>query len=507
MIVAHLSPPRILLEQYGNEMIVHCPSPVALAAMTDYLTYERPVTERQHGRLVNLKEVEPCYRCSTTDPLAFYCPAGFESMLLAKFNGRFEFSVVRERDHRIAENTRADWSRIDASEFRNGQQPILEAMVEADRGRLVLAPAVGKSWFIGCYARLMPKARILVSTKSKEVLFQLYEDLERLLPGRVGLVCSGRNKKPDARIVCVSQGTLERYFPRDGTPNVDVVIVDEYHEWGSPRKLEVLSGIKQAKLFGLSGNKFRDDGAEFRLDGIFGPVLAEMTHAEAVTKKLVVPICVVWVPVRSDLTPIRETDSIDSRQRYGVWQYSVRNRMIAEAARLFREDDQVLISVRTVEHALFLRQYLPEFTPVYAPQDGKASNIGMFRAMGLTRGLPAMTEERLRLLKRRFADGTLKKVIATGVWSRGVNFPGLSVVIRADGMNSTIADTQWPGRTARISDGKEVSLVIDFTDEYDDSLWHKAIRRQQRYAEQQWKQIELADLKQMMRRSVPVGGA
>jgi superfamily II DNA or RNA helicase len=486
------------LEQIDNELRIHCPNPLVVRKMTKYLTFFRPVTEKYYGYLRKREVEERCYRRSETDPFLLSCSAGFESMICKKFKRRFRFTANHRRDARITANTQANWLLLDDSQLRNGQKAILAAMVSADQGRIVLPPSVGKSYLIGCYITLMPQARIIISTKNKAILFQLHDDLNKLFPDQVGLVCSGKNKKSDSRIVCVSQGTLDRYFPREGDQNVDVLIVDEYHEWGSNLKLKLLSSVKQAKLFGLSGNKYRDDGAEFQLDGIFGPVLAEMTHAQAVDKKLVTPICVVWVPVQSDRTPIRFDDSVDDRQRYGVWQYDQRNRLIAESARMFNANEQVLISVRTIEHALHLRQFLPEFTPVYAAQDGRLSNLGMFRTQGMMNGLPDMTEERLIQLKKEFETGTLKKVIATNVWAQGVNFPSLAVVIRADGMDSMIADVQWPGRTSRLQSDKPVSLVFDFTDEYDTTFRAKAIRRHQRYAAQQWEQITLADLKRMM---------
>ena len=474
---------------------------VAMTALTDYLTYYRPVTERRNNRLYTEEIPEPCFKRSATDPFVLHCPAGFEPMLAKKFKNRYEFIVTRTRSSRVRERTQADWSLLDGLEFREGQRPILESMAVADRGRIVVPPAVGKSLLIAWYAKLMPQARIIVSTKQKSVLAQIYEYLQAELSEPVGFVCSGKNIEPNARVVCVSQGTVAKYFPHDGEQDVDVLFVDEYHEWGSQQKLEILGAVKEAKLFGLSGNNIRGDGAEFRLDGFFGPMLAEMSHAEAVKKNLVTPICVVWVPVDSYISPFKKEDGLDERQRYGIWRYAVRNRSIAEVARLFGEDDQVLISVRSIEHALFLRQFLPEFTVVHGVQNDRTSNLGMFRAMELTSGMPPMTDERLQMLKMQFSDGTLKKVIATDVWKHGVSFPHLSVVIRAEGSDSIVSDTQWPGRASRIKEGKNVSLVFDFTDEYDNRFWHKAIQRRNRYAQQQYEQITLQDLKKMMRRS------
>jgi superfamily II DNA or RNA helicase len=418
-------------------------------------------------------------------------------MLIAEFGDACDFKISKRPIARLEQNCTPDWSKLDPDvQFRAGQREILEKMFEADRGRVIVPTAVGKSFLIQQYVTLMPKARIIVSTYSNQVLLQLHEGLNRALKGRVGLWCSEAQRQTDARVVCVSQGLIQNYFRINGDQDVDVAIIDEYHEWGSPKRLELLENIRYAKMFGLSANKKRQDKAEFRLNGLFGPVLAEMTYGDAVNKELITPIWVVWTPVRSNSDLTSHYGSFVAKEKYGVWRYLLRNGIIAETARLFGEDDQVLITVKTIDHALHLRELLPEYTVVYAPKD--YSQLARFQALSLTDGLPRMTKERLSYLKRSFSSGTLKKVIATSVWSRGVNFPELSVLIRADAANSEIADTQLPGRAARKYENKPVSLVFDFTDEYNPERHKKALSRRKRYEGHGWKQISINELKQMM---------
>jgi superfamily II DNA or RNA helicase len=324
----------------------------------------------------------------------------------------------------------------------------------------------------------------------------LHGDLNKALRGRAGIWCSGTRRLTDARVVCVSQGLLHHYLPPNAEQDVDIVIVDEYHEWGSAKRLAILGNIRYAKMFGLSANKSRPDKAEFRLNGLFGPVLAEMEYDEAVEKKLVTPIWVVWTPVQSNSDPAAIYDNFTAKEKHGVWRYSLRNKVIAETARLCRDDDQVLITVKTIDHALHLRKLLPEYTVVYAPTNFQ--QLSRFHAMGLLKGIPPMTKERLNFLKQSFSKGRLKKVIATSVWSRGVNFPMLSVLIRADAANSNIADVQLPGRTSRKREDKPVSLMFDFTDEYNATFHEKASSRKKRYKERGWKQIDIFELKRMM---------
>jgi superfamily II DNA or RNA helicase len=426
------------------------------------------------------------------------CPAGFETMLVEHFGDRFEFEIIRSRSRQIEENTQPDWSQIDPSEFREGQFEVLQKMVEADCGRVVVPPGVGKSFFIGRFAKVMHRARIVVCTDLTLVLEQLYDDLKKLLGDQVGIITGKHKKNIDARILCVSLGTLQK-FVSESQQNFDVLILDEYHCCGSARRLATLETVRRAKLFGLSANGERNDKSEFRINGIFGPLIYEMSHAEAEAKKLVTPICVVWVPVveRSDCYRHEYLTGPEAERKY-IWEHVERNRAIARAARMFSGDDQVLISVKNIFQALHIRRFLPEFTVVYGVQKEDTSNLGMYRAMGLMDGVPEMTSERLMTLRQKFAEGTLKKVIATKVFSHGLNFPGLSVVIRADGMNSMTADTQWPGRASRIQDGKTVSLVFDMTDQHVDGFLQKALQRRRRYQSYKWKQISMAELQKWM---------
>lgn len=490
--------PVIPTKQIDNKLVIHCPTPLVLEALTHYLTFVRTSWERDRGRFFKVETPEPCYTFSSDDPYRIVCPAGFETMLIEHFRDRFEFAVSRERSQRVVERTRADWSRVDENEFRDGQFGMLQAMADADRGRVVVATAVGKLFLIVQYAKLMSQARIVVSTHSKQVLIQIYEALREVFGDEVGIINGSKKTNRNARILCISQGTLYGYLS-DPECEIDALIVDEYHEWGSLKRLAVLDAVKDARMLGMSASDERDDKAEFRLNGYFGPVIAEMDYAEGVRRDLITPICVVWVPVRSDQDPVDAFLSPWDRARYGIWRYDPRNKAIAEAARMFGEDEQVLISVKTIEHALFLRKYfLPEFTPIFAPKDGDDPGMRSFESMGLLDGIPRMTEERLLSLKHQFSEGTLKKAISTRVWSQGMNFNSLSVLIRADGMNSTIADTQWPGRLARLKEDHKVGLLFDFTDEYHSPYWNKAVQRQKRYAKHEWRQITLHELQKIM---------
>ena len=166
--------------------------------------------------------------------------------------------------------------------------------------------------------------------------------------------------------------------------------------------------------------------------------------------------------------------------------------MIAAAVRAYPETHQILILVETIEHAVHLGLHLPEFTLVY----GQMSSEDYF-AYKRNNLLPAdyisLNEAKKYELRTQFEAGTLRKVIATDVWSTGVDFEQLNVLVRADDRDSDIVDVQGPGRVSRIytaEDGtkKEYGEVVDCMDVFDPAFYRKSTGRRNSYILLGWEQ-------------------
>ena len=167
------------------------------------------------------------------------------------------------------------------------------------------------------------------------------------------------------------------------------------------------------------------------------------------------------------------TDPVE-RDRLGIWTNDVRNDMIAEDANLYDDDTQVLIVVRTLQHAAHLKKRLPNFTMVYRAGSLTPQKHKRFVKQGLiSRRQPFMTDDRLRKITRAFTRHKLKKAICTTIWNVGVDFRDLAVLIRGDAGSSPIADVQIPGRAVRLGKetDKEYGLVHDYMDNF-----HKGFR-------------------------------
>lgn len=368
--------------------------------------------------------------------------------------------------------------------FRPHQKEILLKMLRANRGQIHYPTGAGKSFVAQIVCQALPKARIIFTTKHQAVLKEAYAALRGRLPS-VGIYCSDVKQNVGARVMCCSAGSLHK--AAEWRP--DLIIGDETHELATEHLLEKLSQFTHCRFLGLSANhEDRMDGVDFELEGLFGPVIATLEYEDAVRAGLVVPIRVYWRHVRGS-NPIAGATKRIVKQRYGFWRHRARNLLIARDARLFPED-QVLIVVKTVEHAVCLGALLPEFKLCYSTM--KPEQLLAFQQQGL---LPStyrpLDKKGLDALKAGFEAGTARKVIATSVWNRGVNFHKLSTLIRAGGGASKLDDTQIPGRLSRL--GKSYGRLIDYWDEFDDECHEQALSRFRQYRRKKWQQIEPED--------------
>jgi superfamily II DNA or RNA helicase len=371
-------------------------------------------------------------------------------------------------------------------DFRWGQEGVLYQILTHNYGRIRCPTGYGKSMLIRVLCQLLPHAKIAVATHSKDVLEQLYFEIAAAIPG-VGIV-TGAKKNFGRRITCYSGKSLHH-----AAGDEDLLLVDEGHEWGTQDYIERVARFKHARRFMFSASQERADGAHFELEGAFGDLIVDISYQDAVDHGCIVPIEVRMKDVVMDENPADGKDDV-SKERWGIWRNRVRNEIIAETVHEY-PNLQKLVMVNTIEHACFLKKLLPEATLAYAEDGMTSDDRRRYIAWNLLpKDEPVMTRERRRWLKVEFERGNLELVISNSVWKRGVDFKNLPVLIRGDAQDSAIADTQIPGRVARlpgeVSEGvtpeKEVGLVIDLLDQFDTGYHRKANRRVHRYKEFGW---------------------
>lgn len=360
-------------------------------------------------------------------------------------------------------------------QLREGQDRLLLAVAEHDGGLLVGGTGLGKSWLIRQVCKMYPTLNIVVTSPRIPVIKTLYDELKKELPwGTVGLITTGTCEQHRRVTLCTSKSLL-----RTDVHKCQLLMFDEAHGVGHNQTAEDVGAFVNARKFGFTATpKGRGDNAELVAEALFGPPLVTIDYEEAVSTGLVVPLEVQMIALPACYVP--PVDQPIARKRHGYWRNNVRNMVIANVAKTFPDDEQVLIMVETLEHALYLHKQLPNFQVVY--YGGEIRKIyGIPDAWKYKKDSKALAK-----MRKDFSSGYLKKVIATTSWREGVDFPKLAVLIRADGITSSISSTQIPGRLSRLSSGKDKGILIDFDDNWDGWSKGRAAARMATYKKIGW---------------------
>jgi superfamily II DNA or RNA helicase len=487
---------EVLMVKTGNFLLVDSVSNDVREIAKRALTYQRrsfnrPEVRRwsaqREGKSLPPIEVEdvPVYELDRDGKIA--CMFGYYSRLWQELRQHGYTAKIAVHDKKSPVYL-PDWDNLATFdfEFRAGQRELLEKIAASRCGRIDCATGYGKSFVIAAICALFPKASIDIVCKSVSVVRERLHPELVMLFGDVGLVGGGSLKRAP-RINCYTADSMHK---SPGTS--DFLLGDEIHQLATERLVGGMLNWKNSHNFGFTASmNVRFDNCDFLLEGIFGPLIFRFDYQSSVSAGAVVPIKVLWNKVEMSYNPADGARDESSKMRNAVWRNNVRNSMIAADARRYDDDEQVLITCATLEHALALHKHLPEFTTVYRePTDMR--RIRSLQAQGLwDPNAPAMTLQHRSHLAKQFETGELKKAICTTVWNVGVSFNKLSVLIRADGTASAVNDIQIPGRTSRLADGKEFAIVHDYEDVFDRGFKQRSGRRRANYQRQGWEQINL----------------
>jgi superfamily II DNA or RNA helicase len=381
-----------------------------------------------------------------------------------------------------------DWDRLfQRFQLRPRQEECMAQIDMHDYGQIIAPPAFGKTFIMAMIASVYPKAKIDITTKRKDVVGTIRNILTRWVPN-VGQVGGGKQKKGRVTVYTANSLHLSDF-------NADILLADEVHELMTDRLAERLNQYWHSRNYAFTATPgMRLDNAYHRAEGLFGPVIFEMSQPEAEQLGLVAPILVQWVDVSIATNPAAPYKTLVARKRNGIWRNQYRNNEIAQVARQYLSaGEQTLILVDTVDHALHLRRLLPEATLCYSEGalDGRESQVKrqQYVKSGMLGADEHMTTPLRSSLRTKFENRELMLAIATGVWAVGVSFDSLNVLIRADGGASETANIQLPGRVCRIASGKACGVLVDFWDKWDLGFRDRAMQRRRDYHKRGWTQI------------------
>jgi superfamily II DNA or RNA helicase len=253
-----------------------------------------------------------------------------------------------------------DFTRI--ALLRSGQDKIMLAVAGNDGGLIVGGTGAGKSFCITQICMMYPTLKILILSPRISVVNTIFDSLSKVMPATaIARIGGGKHDKGKRRVTI---STTKSILKCD-LANCDLLLFDEAHNVGCNQIAEHLAYATRARKFGFTATPSgRSDGSDIIMEAVFGPRVAEIPYDEAVVAGLVTPIevRVVTVPTAAY---IPDSDSPIAKKRWNYWRNASRNAVIARTADTVPDDEQVLIMVETLEHALYLKKLLPKFSLVH----------------------------------------------------------------------------------------------------------------------------------------------
>ena len=342
--------------------------------LTGYKTERRETEDpdNKHRKKVDYVKVPcKCYLLDDTSPAALFYAGMLDDFVAEATKHGYEVEAI---DGRVPNpmSLIPDWTKIPDS-LRYKQDDTIQQILTHDKGIIHCSVGFGKSFIMNNLCMIYPTAKIVIVTASKSLVEQTYQGLVQLLgKAEVGLIRGGTPSTEDDKRVVVSTCASILRAP---LKTCDFLFFDEVHNVGFNKVFSnLVENLGPARCFGFSASPTRGDGGLDAMKSLFGTVIAQCTYQEAVDHNMVTPMHA-FMPVFTprNITEQLKTPSDDkvAAERHNYWRNTERNNWIAEqASRAAAEfpTEQMLITVKTLEHALILQQHpkLRDWTIIYS---------------------------------------------------------------------------------------------------------------------------------------------
>ena len=370
----------------------------------------------------------------------------------------------RKKDYKIVQTN----PEIKGLKLRPYQEKAVTELIKAGRGVWQDPTGGGKTieiMFLLAAYKDIPK---VVVVHTKDLFDQTYEELKM----RFGTV--GRLKAGLQDIQEINVGMIQIVNKLNKQP-WKMVIIDECHHVSSEKGgyAKFLDKCKDASLrFGFTATVPEKDSARLALESTIGPVIGSTSYEELVRDGyLSKPKMVFKIVPEISFSKIEE-DARKERKRLARKEDKKKNRdrkkynkyyiyySICIAKNRARND----MIIKEVEK--YINQGLTTLIMVERISHGKALlKIAEMRMPGVFAFVHGQTADEIRREeKKMFQEEKRKGIIATRIWSEGINITSIRVIANAIGGLSELRTIQNFGRGFRKTDDKDEVVLIDFLD-------------------------------------------
>jgi len=366
-----------------------------------------------------------------------------------------EFSVYHAKKFAEQLNIHSNGKPIEVREHQ------LNAFVHAmqkKRTLLVSPTASGKSLIIYLIFQQLHKyqnLKGLVIVPTTSLVEQLYSDFGDYNDGEmtnVHRIYQGKEKESDKDLTISTWQSLYK-MPPEYFKQFDYIIGDEAHLFKAQSLTTILTSCVNAKYrIGLTGTLDGTKTHKLVLEGLFGPVRKVITTKELITQQKLSQFEIKCLVLKhSDEEALRIKDATYQEEIEYLISHEARNKFIKN------------LTVSLGKNTLVLFQMVDKHGRILYDMIRQTEKIGNRKVFFVYGGTETSDREEIRKIMETENDAII--VASFGTFSTGINIRNLHNIIFAMPTKSSIRTLQSIGRGLRQSEGKEIAVLYDISDD------------------------------------------
>ena len=343
-------------------------------------------------------------------------------------------------------------------EVREHQLNAFVHAMQKKRTLLVSPTASGKSLIIYLIFQQLHKyqnLKGLVIVPTTSLVEQLYSDFGDYNDGEmtnVHRIYQGKEKESDKDLTISTWQSLYK-MPPEYFKQFDYIIGDEAHLFKAQSLTTILTSCVNAKYrIGLTGTLDGTKTHKLVLEGLFGPVRKVITTKELITQQKLSQFEIKCLVLKhSDEEALRIKDATYQEEIEYLISHEARNKFIKN------------LTVSLGKNTLVLFQMVDKHGRILYDMIRQTEKIGNRKVFFVYGGTETSDREEIRKIMETENDAII--VASFGTFSTGINIRNLHNIIFAMPTKSSIRTLQSIGRGLRQSEGKEIAVLYDISDD------------------------------------------
>ena len=302
-------------------------------------------------------------------------------------------------------------------------------------------------------SRLGHKPRLLFLAHRREILTQAWQTFREVLKDSTfGDLLDGTSK-PDSydHLFATVQSARNHLVDRVAPDHFDFIIIDEFHHASAKTYRDILGYFAPTELVGLTATPERADGVDIQ-EFFDYRIAAELRLWDALRLQLLTPMSYYGVEDGTDLSGLTWSRGKKDYDAQELTEFYVRmgDRRTKLIINQLVEKDVDLAEMKalgfcvTVKHAEHMAEQFNKFDIPAVAVSGEST-----------------AEERARAIQA-LTEGSIKAIFTVDLFNEGIDIPAINTLLMLRPTQSPVIFLQQLGRGLRLSDGKDVCIILDF---------------------------------------------